>query len=139
MELTQRQAKEYKTVDKKRKGEIVTWYCMVTGISRNLASKRFRKAVRDIHPRVLKTNTPANTPRGRAPTYLPIHDEKGRVIRKKHDSAKTAYRRLMAAKDVSKEAKKQVEKLYTQLNLIALRRESETIQQALLQTIISRK
>lgn len=73
MELTQRQAKEYKEVPKKQKGVIITWYCQVTKVSRNLASKRFRKAARDIHPRVLKTNTPAGRLRGRAPTYLPIH------------------------------------------------------------------
>jgi hypothetical protein len=49
MELTQRQAKEYKRASKKEKGEIIGRYCKLTGVSRNLASKRFRKVIRNIH------------------------------------------------------------------------------------------
>lgn len=77
MELTQRQAKEYKKATKKQKGEIITRYCGLTGVSnRNLVSKRFRKVIRDIHPRVLKSKhakQPTGNKRGRKPTYTSIH------------------------------------------------------------------
>lgn len=78
MELTQRQVKKYQRASKKQKGEIITRYCELTGVSRNLASKRFRKVIRDIHPRVLKDKSPkkksssARKP-GRKRTYIGIH------------------------------------------------------------------
>jgi hypothetical protein len=73
MELTQRQAKKYKRATKKQKGAIITQYCQLTGVTRNLASKRFRKVLRDIHPWVLKANKPSGKRKGRRPTYTSIH------------------------------------------------------------------
>jgi len=74
MELTQRQAKEYKKATKKQKGEIITRYGELTGVSnRNLVSKRFRKAIGDIHPRILKDKRSAVKKRGRKPVYTSIH------------------------------------------------------------------
>lgn len=72
MELTQRQAEKYKRETKKERGEIITRYCELTGVSRNLASKRFRKVLRDIHPRVLNDKRPGKK-RGRKSTYTSIH------------------------------------------------------------------
>jgi len=72
MELTQRQAKDYKKASKKQKGGIITRYCKLTGVSRNLASKRFQKVIRDIHPQVLKDEFPCKK-RGRKPIYTIIH------------------------------------------------------------------
>jgi hypothetical protein len=78
--------------------------------------------------------------------YLPsqklkqkIKDEKGRVIQKKYDTAKTAYKRLMEAKDVDEETKEKVRKRYKTTNLITLRRQANEMQNKLLQTVISRK
>ena len=82
MELTQRQATEYKKAGRKKKGEIITRYCKLAGVdgnltrNRNLVSKRFRKVIRDIHPRVLKEKSnqqPTGKRRGRKPTYTSIH------------------------------------------------------------------
>lgn len=52
MQLTQRLAKEYKKSPKKRKGEILKEYCLLTGVSGNTASKRFCKEIRNVYPRV---------------------------------------------------------------------------------------
>lgn len=73
MELTQRQVAKYKKSRRKKKGEIITRYCELTGVDRNLASKRFRKAIRDIHPRVLKEKRSTGKKRGRKATYTSIH------------------------------------------------------------------
>ena len=72
MELTQRQAAEYKKVTKKDRGDIITRYCKLTTVSRNLASKRFRKAVADIHPRILKINR-IKKKQGRKSIYISFH------------------------------------------------------------------
>lgn len=72
MELTQRQAKEYKQATEKQKGEIITRYCQLTGVSRNLASKRFRSTMRNIHPRVLSEKKRGRK-RGRKRKYTNIH------------------------------------------------------------------
>jgi len=71
MELTQRQAQGYRRATKKEKGEILGQYCRLTGVTRNLASKRFRKVIRDIKPRVLKTASKKKT--GRKPKYMSFH------------------------------------------------------------------
>lgn len=71
MELTQRQAREYQRAAKKQKGDILTRYCRLTEVSRNLASKRFGKVARDIKPRVLKKA--AGKRPGRKPKYAGIH------------------------------------------------------------------
>ncbi len=74
MELTQRQANTYKRAGRKQKGEIITRYGQLTGIgNRNLVSKRFRKAIRDIHPRILKEKRSTSKKRGRKPIYTNIH------------------------------------------------------------------
>ena len=77
MELTQRQAHEYKRATKKEKGEVLRQYCRLTGVTRNLSSKRFRKVVRDIKPRVLKITSKKKT--GRKPKYTSLHKA---IIRK---------------------------------------------------------
>src|SRR3989344_6663959 len=73
MELTQRQAAEYKKATKKDRGDIITRYCKLTTISRNLASKRFRKVLRDIPPRVLNTKRIPGKKRGRKPIFISFH------------------------------------------------------------------
>ncbi len=85
MELTQRQAAKYKRAGRKKKGEIITRYCELVGIdgnltgNRNLVSKRFRKVIRDIHPRVLKEKRSTGKKRGRKLIYTSIHKA---IIRK---------------------------------------------------------
>ena len=73
MELTQRQAAEYKKATKKDRGGIITRYCKLTTVSRNLASKRFRKAIKDIYPRVLNTKRIPGKKQGRKPTFVSFH------------------------------------------------------------------
>lgn len=73
MELTQRQANEYRKGTKKEKGTIIDQYCGLTNVSRNLASKRFRAVMRDIHPCVLRIRNKLGKRRGRKPTYWGIH------------------------------------------------------------------
>ena len=48
MKLTKKFAEEYKNANKKRKSKILDEYCKLTEISRNLASKRFRKKIKDV-------------------------------------------------------------------------------------------
>ena len=50
MQLTQKLAKEYKKASEKRKGEMLTEYCLLTEVSRNTSSKRFCKEIRDVYP-----------------------------------------------------------------------------------------
>lgn len=65
-----------------------------------------------------------------------IQDEKGRVIRRRHDRAKTAYQRMLEAEGISEVVKKQVSKMYNGLNLVELREESERLRYQLFQTVI---
>ncbi len=54
MELTQKLLGQYRRASKKMKGLILTEYCQLTEVSRNTASKRFRKQImKSIYPRVL--------------------------------------------------------------------------------------
>lgn len=54
MKLTQKLLGQYKNGSKKMKGLILTEYCQLTEVSRNTASKRFRKQIiKSIYPRVL--------------------------------------------------------------------------------------
>ncbi|HSE83346.1 MAG TPA: hypothetical protein VLB01_02215, partial [Thermodesulfobacteriota bacterium] len=54
MKLTQKLLNRYKRASKKMKGQILTEYCQLTEVSRNTASKRFRKQrIKGIYPRVL--------------------------------------------------------------------------------------
>ena len=73
MELTQKQAKEYKRSAKKKRSEIIDRYCELTGVSRNVASKRFRKVVRNEKPRVLKKES--GKKRGRKSKYNNSHKD----------------------------------------------------------------
>ena len=79
MELTQRLGAEYKKASKKDRGDIITRYCRLTTVSRNLASKRFRKTIKDIYPQVLNTKKIPGKKHGRRPTYISFH--KG-IVRK---------------------------------------------------------
>lgn len=72
MELTQRQAQEYKRATKTEKGEILNQYCKLTDVTRNLASKRFRVAIRNLKPRVLKV-TKKKRKAGRKAKYTNLH------------------------------------------------------------------
>jgi hypothetical protein len=57
MKLTQKLLKRYQNASKKMKGQILTEYCQLIKISRNTASKRFHKQIKDVYPRVLPTRT----------------------------------------------------------------------------------
>jgi len=71
MELTQKQAGEYKRSSKKERSTIIDQYCELTGASRNLASKRFLRVIRNFKPKVLK-KPPVNKP-GRKSKYTVVH------------------------------------------------------------------
>ena len=73
MELTQKQAQEYKRSTKRQRSTIIDRYCKLTGVCRNVASKRFRKVVRNEKPEVLKKS--AGKKRGRKPTYTSVHKD----------------------------------------------------------------
>jgi len=55
MKLTQKLAGDYNKAAKKKKGHLLTKYCMLTEVSRNTASKRFCKVIKNIYPRALPT------------------------------------------------------------------------------------
>lgn len=74
MQLTQKLAKEYKKASKKRKGEMLTEYCLLTEVSRNTSSKRFCKEIRDVYPRVLP-KTMRYRKRGPRNKFNSIHKE----------------------------------------------------------------
>ena len=74
MQLTQKLAKEYKKASKKRKGEMLTEYCLLTEVSRNTSSKRFCKEIRDVYPRVLPKTTKYRK-RGPRNKFNSIHKE----------------------------------------------------------------
>jgi len=57
MKLTQKLARDYNKATKKKKGHLLTEYCMLTEVSRNTASKRFCKVIKNIYPRALPTIT----------------------------------------------------------------------------------
>jgi len=78
MELVKRQVNKYKKATKKEKGKLLTEYCQLTRVSRNLASKRFVKEMRNIYPKALPVNKETGR-RGRKPIYNKIHRE---IIRK---------------------------------------------------------
>ena len=68
MKLTQKRAKQYQNANKKTKSAIITDYCYLTQITRNTASKRFCKEIKNIYPRLLpltyKTRGPKKKFRG---------------------------------------------------------------------------
>ncbi len=53
MKLTHKRAKQYQNANKKTKSAIITDYCYLTQTTRNTASKRFRKEIKNIYPRLL--------------------------------------------------------------------------------------
>jgi len=55
MKLTQKLAGDYNKAAKKKKGHLLTEYCMLTEVSRNTASKRFCKVIKNIYPQALPT------------------------------------------------------------------------------------
>ena len=63
-----------------------------------------------------------------------IKDEKGRVIKKIHEKAKTPYQRLMESK-IDKKIKKKLTKLFKQLNLVELRERSDKLRDKLSHSI----
>ena len=74
MKLTQRMATEYNKAIKWRKGEILSEYCRLTEVSRNTASKRFCKEIRNVYPRALPSTTPHRR-RGPKSKFNTIHKE----------------------------------------------------------------
>lgn len=71
MRLTQKRAQEYGKADKQRRSRLITEYCELTGVSRNLASKRFREKIRDFKPQALKIEKPKRV--GRKLSYTNMH------------------------------------------------------------------
>lgn len=56
-----------------------------------------------------------------------VKNNKGMVIKRVHDKPKTPFKRLMKNKQVPKETKKKLKKIYQSLNMIELRKDIETI------------
>jgi len=75
MQITQIYAKKYKIANKKKKGEILSEYCQTFNITRNLASKRIRKTIREIYPVALKTSSKIVKKRGPKVKYKYAHKE----------------------------------------------------------------
>jgi hypothetical protein len=72
MKLTQKLLGHYKRASKKTKGLILTEYCQLTETSRNTASKRFRKQIRNVYPRVLSSKATAKR-RGPKKSFSSVH------------------------------------------------------------------
>ena len=66
------------------------------------------------------------------------YDEKGRLISKKYDKATTPYQRLIRSKQVDRNTKETLKSVYSVLNLVRLRKESERLKAELFETV-SRK
>jgi hypothetical protein len=68
MKLIHKRAKQYQNANKKTKSAIITDYCYLTQTTRNTASKRFCKEIKNIYPRLLpltyKTRGPKKKFRG---------------------------------------------------------------------------
>jgi len=56
-----------------------------------------------------------------------IRDNKGRVIRRIHDTPKTPFQRLIGSKHISKRTKQKLDHIYHSLNMLKLRKEMEQI------------
>src|ERR671922_1305379 len=63
MKLTQKRAKQYQNVNKKTKSAIITDYCYLTQATRNTASKRFCKEIKNIYPRLLPSTYKTRGPK----------------------------------------------------------------------------
>ena len=75
MELLKRQFKEYLGASKKRKTQIITQYCELTGVKRKTAIKRFSRFKRNYLFKDEFSSTRRNTKRGRKKKYNSIHKE----------------------------------------------------------------
>lgn len=64
------------------------------------------------------------------------YDERGRLVSKKYDKATTPYKRLMRSKQVDKHTKERLKRVYSVLNLVRLRKESERIKAELFKTVL---
>ncbi len=64
MKLTQKLTKQYKDAGRKTKSAMITDYCQLTRASRNTASKRFCKQIKDPYPRAVPSTI---TPNKRGP------------------------------------------------------------------------
>ncbi len=65
-----------------------------------------------------------------------IVDDKGRVLGRKHDQAKTAYQRLMESSEIDEKVKERVSRIRQGLNLVELRKQSDDLQKQLFETVI---
>jgi hypothetical protein len=72
MKLTQMLAKRYKDASRKTKSEMITEYCQLTQTSRNTASKRFCKQIKNPYPRALPA-TPTPNKRGPKKKFRGVH------------------------------------------------------------------
>ena len=70
MELTQKQAETYRTASKQHKQQLITQHCELTGISRNAAVQRFKRAV--THKQGFVPTKPLG-PRGAPKVYRDEH------------------------------------------------------------------
>lgn len=66
------------------------------------------------------------------------YDERGMLVSKKYDKATTPYQRLMRSRQVDKNTKQTLKSVYSVLNLVRLRKESERLKAELFKTV-SRK
>jgi len=69
IQITQIYAKKYKGSKKGEKGDILTEYCQIAMVSRNLASKRFQQTIRNIYPVALKLKNKVVKKRGPKTKY----------------------------------------------------------------------
>lgn len=75
MQITQIYAKKYKNARKKNKGVILSEYCETFKVTKNLASKRFRKTIREIYPVALKRTVTIVKKRGPKIKYQLNHKQ----------------------------------------------------------------
>lgn len=60
-----------------------------------------------------------------------VKDDLGRVIKRKHDIAKTPYQRLLESEEVSEEIKRKLKEIYDNLNMVVLKNKRDKLQDAL--------
>jgi hypothetical protein len=72
MKLTQKLTKRYKDASRKTKSAMITEYCQLTQTSRNTASKRFCKQIKNPYPRALPSTTTPNK-RGPKKKFRGVH------------------------------------------------------------------
>jgi hypothetical protein len=82
MKLTQKLAEEYKRSIKSERSNILDEYCKLTDVTRNTASKRFKKIIQNPYPIALKINKNRKKKHGRKPKYTFVHK---RILKKCFD------------------------------------------------------